>query len=110
MSDIAAPRMNIVNLAHGGRAIAVGLFAEVAGTTASPDHAIAIAVISVVGGFAVMLVQIVVKDLLTRHRPQHPDHAEEQAELNQILIDQLRDTNDRLHDAHDEIDRLRRRK
>ena len=86
---VHVPRMN---LAHGGRALLVAVFAEVSGTAAAPDHAIAIALISVVGGFVVMLVQLTVSDWLRNRRkpPPHPDHAEEQAELNELLIGELR--------------------
>lgn len=77
--------------AHGVRAVAVAVVAEAAGTTASPDHSIAIAVISVVGGFAVMLCQLTVTDWLRNRRtlPKHPDHDEEQAVLNELLIEKL---------------------
>lgn len=102
MSATAAlPRR--MTISHGGRALLVAAVAEVTGTTASPDHAIAIALISVVGGFLVMIVQLTVSDWLRNRRrpPLHPDQADEQAELNQRLIDQLLDRDE-------EIARLRR--
>lgn len=91
--------------------LAVAAVAEVTSTTASPDHAIAIALISVVGGFVVMLMQILVKDWVGRHKPvRHPDHDEEQAELNQYLIAemyQLKTRNDQLQAENDRLKRKR---
>lgn len=101
MSVAVAPRMNI---ALGAKSFAVFAVAEVTGTTANPDHAVVIAVISVVGGFFAMLLQIALKDWLTRHRkpPKHPDHDEEQAELNLLLVAEL-------HRVNAENERLRRK-
>ena len=103
MSEAAAlPKR--MSLAHGGRALLVAAVAEVTGTTAAPDHAVAIALISVIGGFVVMLVQLTVSDYLRNRRihQQHPDHGEEQAELNDLLISEL-------HRLRVENERLKRK-
>lgn len=106
MAATTALRGPRVNLVHGGRAAAVAVIAEVTGTAAGSD-AITVALISVAGGFLVMLAQILITDWLRnrrdRRRTFHPDHSEEQAELNQLLIDEM-------HWLKAENERLRRRK
>lgn len=91
MAEIVAPKpmrfpMSII---HGGKAVLVAAVAEVTGTTAAPDHAVAIALISVIGGFVVMLVQLVVSDWLRNRHPPEPTPHEEQHELNDLLLERL---------------------
>lgn len=105
---VTAPR---VNFAHGGRAALVALAAEVSGSSV-PDHAIAVALISVSGGFVVMILQLTVSDYLRRHRtipPKHPDHDEEQDVLNDLLIEKMERQQAEMRRLQKENDRLKRR-
>jgi hypothetical protein len=102
-----------MNIAHGSRALLVTVVAEITGSASAPDHSIAIAVISVVGGFIVMLVQLALSDYIrnrrTRTTTRHPDHSPEQHDVNDILIDELHVKQERIERLEAENERLQRK-
>lgn len=105
-SETPVKRMTPV---HGVRALAVATLAEVTGTTASPDHAIAVALIAGAAGVIGVFVQTAVTDWL-RDRRHKPHYTDEQAALNELLIEQLAERNAELERLRAETGKRRSRR
>lgn len=97
-----------MNAVTGLRAFAVAAVAEVSGATASPDHAIAIAVIAAVGTIVTVLLQATISDWLRRRKAGPP--VDEQAELNQLLIHEMHRLTAENERLTDDNQRLRKRR
>jgi hypothetical protein len=99
-----------MSLTPGVRALAVGIAAEVTGTTASPDHAIAIAVIAAAGTIVTVLMQATISDWLRSRRTNKAGPVDEQAELNQLLIHEMHRLTGENERLTEDNERLRRRR